>query len=208
MILIGQYDSPFVRRVGIAMTLYALPFEHRPWSAFRDADKMRAVTPLMRVPALVLDDGTVLTDSFAILDYLDHRMAPDRRLTPQSEPTRHRALRIAAFACGAGDKAVSLFYEMRLHDRVSDVWVARCREQIRETLALLERERAAAAGPWWFGGDISHADIAVGAVLRFIGEAHPDLHATADLPALADHAARCEALPAFRAINQPFIPPA
>ena len=27
MILIGQYDSPFVRRVGIALSLYELPFE-------------------------------------------------------------------------------------------------------------------------------------------------------------------------------------
>jgi glutathione S-transferase len=30
MILIGQYDSPFVRRVGIALTLYGMKFEHRP----------------------------------------------------------------------------------------------------------------------------------------------------------------------------------
>ena len=30
MILIGQYDSPFVRRVGIALTLYGLPFRHEP----------------------------------------------------------------------------------------------------------------------------------------------------------------------------------
>jgi hypothetical protein len=28
MILIGQLDSPFARRVGIALTLYGLPFEH------------------------------------------------------------------------------------------------------------------------------------------------------------------------------------
>ncbi|MET0575043.1 MAG: glutathione S-transferase N-terminal domain-containing protein, partial [Mesorhizobium sp.] len=42
MILIGQYDSPFVRRVGIALTLYGLPFEQRPWSSFGDAEKLRA----------------------------------------------------------------------------------------------------------------------------------------------------------------------
>jgi hypothetical protein len=30
MILIGQYDSPFVRRVGIALALYSISFEHRP----------------------------------------------------------------------------------------------------------------------------------------------------------------------------------
>ena len=40
MILIGQYDSPFVRRVAIAMRLYGLSFEHRPWSTFGDADKI------------------------------------------------------------------------------------------------------------------------------------------------------------------------
>ena len=30
VILIGQFDSPFVRRVAIAMRLYGLSFEHRP----------------------------------------------------------------------------------------------------------------------------------------------------------------------------------
>jgi hypothetical protein len=34
MIFIGQFDSPFVLRVGIALKRYALPFEHRPWSVF------------------------------------------------------------------------------------------------------------------------------------------------------------------------------
>ena len=40
MILIGQYDSPFVRRVAIAMRLYGIAFEHKPWSTFGDADKI------------------------------------------------------------------------------------------------------------------------------------------------------------------------
>jgi len=30
MFLIGQYDSPFVRRVAIAMRLYELKFDHKP----------------------------------------------------------------------------------------------------------------------------------------------------------------------------------
>jgi glutathione S-transferase len=50
MILIGQYDSPFVCRVAIALRLYALPFEHRPWSTFGDAEKITPFNPLRRVP--------------------------------------------------------------------------------------------------------------------------------------------------------------
>ena len=208
MILIGQYDSPFVRRVGIALTLYGLPFEHRPWSVFGDVEKIRAYNPLVRVPTLVLDDGDVLVESHNMLDYLDSRVPAARAMFPAAEPARHRALKVAALATGLGDKAVSLFYERRLHREVSDVWVERCRAQISAVLAALEADRAGRAGDHWFGDRIGHADIAVAAVLRFVTEAHPGLVTLADFPALAAQAARLEALPAFQAICQPFVPPA
>ncbi|MGH6961996.1 MAG: glutathione S-transferase family protein [Dongiaceae bacterium] len=208
MILIGQYDSPFVRRVGIALTLYDLPFEHRPWSTFSDAEKIRPYNPLTRVPTLVLDDGAVLIDSHIILDYLDSLVPADRAMFPAGEPARHRALKIATLATGLADKAVSLFYEKRLHRDVSDVWVERCRAQIAAVLAALEADRAGRAGPYWFGDRIGHADIAVAAALRFLAEAHPGLVSLAAYPALAAHAAKLEALPAFQQIQQPFIAPA
>jgi glutathione S-transferase len=208
MILIGQYDSPFVRRVGIALTLYGMTFEHRPWSVFGDAEKIRPYNPLVRVPTLVLDDGEALIESHCILDYLDSLVPADRAMFPSEEPARHQALRVAALATGLGDKAVSLFYERRLHEHVSDLWVDRCRAQISATVAVLEADRAGRAGDYWFGGRIGHADIAVAAVLRFLAEAHPRLASMADFPALAAHAARLEALPALQAIKQPFIAPA
>src|SRR5690348_13397940 len=98
MILIGQYDSPFVRRVGIALSLYGLSFEHRPWSVFGDTEKIRPYNPLTRVPTLVLDDGEVLIESHSILDYLDSLVPPERAMFPRTEPDRHRALKIAALA--------------------------------------------------------------------------------------------------------------
>ena len=208
MILIGQYDSPFVRRVGIALTLYGLPFEHKPWSTFGDADQIRPFNPLTRVPTLVLDDGEVLIESHCILDHLDSRVAPEREMFPRTEPARRRALKVAALATGLADKAVSLFYEKRLHAAASDLWVERCRTQIRGVLAALESDRAARPGAYWFGDQIGHADIAVAVALRFLSEAHPGLVPMTDYPALAAHAARLEALPAFQRIVQPFIPPA
>jgi len=208
MILIGQYDSAFVRRVGIALTLYDLPFEHRPWSTFGDADKIRPYNPLTRVPTLVLDNGEVLIESHSILDHLDSLVPADRRMFPAAEPARHQALKVAALATGMAEKAVSLFYEKVLHKETSEVWTARCRTQISAVLAALEADRAARQTGYWFGDRIGHADIAVAAALRFIADAHAGLVVMAQFPALAAHAARLEALPAFRTISQPFIPPA
>ncbi len=208
MILIGQYDSPFVRRVGIALTLYGLPFEHRPWSSFGDADRIRPYNPLTRVPTLVLDDGEALVESHSMLDYLDSLVPADRAMFPRAEPARHRALRIAALATGLADKAVSLFYEKRLHREMSDLWIDRCRAQISAVLAALEADRALRGSDYWFGERIGHADIAVAAALRFLAEAHPGLIPMAEFPALDAHAARLEALPVFQSVRQPFIPPA
>ena len=105
MILIGQYDSPFVRRVAIAMRLYGLSFEQRPWSVFGDAEKIAQYNPLMRVPTLVMGNGEVLIESGAILDHLDESVGPDRALLPQSGAPRRAALRRIALMTGAADKA-------------------------------------------------------------------------------------------------------
>src|SRR6476646_1396334 len=106
MILIGQYDSPFVRRVAIAMRLYGLPFEHRPWSTFGDADKIAPYNPLRRVPTLVLDDGEALIESTMILDYLDDRVGPDRAMIAPRGDARRRHLRSCALEMGLGAKRV------------------------------------------------------------------------------------------------------
>jgi glutathione S-transferase len=208
MILIGQYDSPFVRRVGIALTLYGMSYEHRPWSVFGDGDRIAPLNPLRRVPTLVCDDGVALGESHAILDYLDGLVGPGRALYPPSGDARRDAIRIAGLAAGLADKAVSLFYEQKLHDQMSDLWADRCRLQIADTLRLLEQDRSAQGSAWWSGADLGHADIMSACAWRFVNEAHPGLIDQRDHPALAAHAARCEALDTFTLIRQPFIPPA
>ena len=205
MILIGQYDSPFVRRVGIALRLYNMPFEHRPWSVFADAEKLRAINPLGRVPVLVLQTGFALTDSHAILDYLDSLVA--QPLYPRPEPQRHQVVKVAALATGLADKAVSLVYERALHQPTSALWERRCTDQITAVLRSLEADRAGRDGPWWFGAQMTHADIAVACALRFVVQAHPSIDLTA-CPALTAHSAACEGLAVFRQIDQPFNGPA
>lgn len=208
MILIGQFDSPFVRRVGIALRLYEMPFEHRPWSSFGDADKIAAYNPLRRVPTLVLPGGDVLIESAAILDFLDEEAGPARAMIADHGPDRRRALKTCALATGLADKAVGLIYEAALHKERSEFWIARCRTQIGAVLDALEAERGAQGSLWWYGEQIGHADVAVGCALRFVCDAHGALFSLDRWPQLAAHSARCEAMPAFVEISQVFIPPA
>jgi len=205
MILIGHYDSPFVRRVAIALRMYAMPYEHRAWSVFSQASEIAAYNPLKRVPTLVLDDGEVLIESAAILDWLDELAGPQKALIAQAGAERRQALKVCALASGLNDKAVSLVYERAVHGRETPLWVERCRSQIGGVLEALEADRAARPGPWWFGERINHADIAVGCSLRFLGEAHPEVFDETLWPALTAHAAACEALPDFAAVVLPFF---
>jgi glutathione S-transferase len=207
MILIGQYDSPFVRRVGITLRLYGLAFEHRPWSTFGDAEKIAPYNPLRRVPTLVLDGGEVLIESTAILDHLDELVGPSQAMIAESGPHRREALKVCALATGLADKAVSLVYEQLLHREKSQVWMQRCQAQIAGVLDVLEADRAGRKSAFWFGEAIGHADIATACAIRFTREAHPGLFDARRWSALAAHAARCEALPPFQEITQPFSAP-
>ena len=204
MLLIGQFDSPFVRRVGIALELYGIAYEHRPWSVWRDAEAIAAYNPLRRVPTLVRDDGEVQLESSAILDALDEEVGPERALLPRQGASRRDGLRVIALATGLGDKAVSLFYEQALHPQASDKWVARCRGQIGGVLATLEADRARRTSAHWLGSSLSHADIAVACVLRFLSESQPGAFELSSFPALDAHSAACESLSVFRKISQPF----
>lgn len=205
MILIGQYDSPFVRRVAIAMRLYGVSFEHRPWSVFGDAEKIAEFNPLMRVPTLVLNTGEVVIESHAILDALDQLAPPGLSMMPAGGAERREAMKVCALSTGLADKAVSLVYETAVHQRGTPAWVDRCKSQISGCLRELERSRAGRTTPWWFGENIGHADIAVGCALRFLGDAHPGLFDLSEgWPLLASHVARCEGMDVFQEIQQPF----
>jgi len=212
-ILIGQYDSPFVRRVAFALRHYGVDFEHRAHSVFRDAAKIAEHNPLRKVPTLVLADGTVLTESMVCLEILDGRVAAERGedsadlLLPRRGAEREAGLRICGFVVSTLEKAVSLVYEREVRQAHDAAWVARCQLQVRETLAMLERERAAQVTPYWLGARVSHADIAVACAITFINDALPGFLDATTLPTLHTLAAQCEALPQFQGIFLPFNVP-
>src|SRR5262245_29909784 len=144
MILVGQYDSPYTRRVAVSLGMLGFEFEHDTRSVFGDFDSMRTTNPLGRVPSLILADGAVLIDSMAILDWLDQQVEPERALLPASGSARRQALQRIALATGTIDKVMGAAYERFVRPerhRWAD-WVSRCRTQAEGGLAALERH------PW------------------------------------------------------------
>ncbi|MEZ5499111.1 MAG: glutathione S-transferase family protein [Steroidobacteraceae bacterium] len=204
MQLIGQYDSPFVRRVAVALKHYGLAFDHLPWSVFGDAERIRQYNPLTRVPALVLEDGAVIIESAAIIDWLDELVPAERALMARTGVARRAALKVCALSTGLADKAVSLVYESVIHQRDTALWQERCRAQIKGALEELTRWRERSSAPWLLGSRLGHGDIAMGCALRFVSEALPEVLKLSDWPALARHSAQCEALVEFREAYQAF----
>ncbi|WP_436015879.1 glutathione S-transferase N-terminal domain-containing protein [Phenylobacterium sp. LjRoot219] len=57
MRLIGNLNSPYVRRVAISLRLMGLPFEHEAVSVFRQFDAFAAINPVVKAPTFVTDEG-------------------------------------------------------------------------------------------------------------------------------------------------------
>ncbi|MHA1166163.1 MAG: glutathione S-transferase family protein, partial [Alphaproteobacteria bacterium] len=158
MILTGQLDSPFVRRVAIALHIYRLQFEHNVISAYDDFDELLALNPLGKVPALQLDDGTVLADSTLILDYLDQLAGDGKSLWPASLDARAGVLAHVGVAMGLAEKAVEFRSETvrRPSDKIDQPRVERILAQINAALDWLEKHTPNEG--FISGADITHAD--------------------------------------------------
>ena len=209
MILIGMFDSPFVRRVAVSMNLLGMPFEHRNWSVGKDFELIRQFNPLGRVPALVQPDGDTLVESAAILDFLDEMAGPEHALLPRSGEPRREALRIIAIAVGGAEKGVLQVYEsaFRPPEKRYRPWVERCHTQTHAALAELDRLCQVRGGEWLIGNRISQADITATCVYSFLSEALDINRDTVMYPALSAVADRCESMPEFRSVKADWFAP-
>ena len=197
MILVGQYDSPVTRRVAIALHHYGMPFTRDTRSIFGDAAAVGKISPLTRIPALVLDDGEVLIDSAAILDHLDEQ-AGAAALIPSVGPARRRVLQMTALAQGTLEKAAAVVYERHFHgpEHRSADWLERCLGQARAGLDKLTRRLAT---PYACGATLTHADVMISTLIWYMRDRMDEVLLSNDHAALITLAEHCETLSAFRA---------
>ena len=155
-------------RVRIALNLKNLPaevvFVDLDADAHR-AEEYRRLNPQMALPSLVLDDGTVLFQSLAILEYLDE-IRPDPPLLPKDPFDRARVRGLALIvACDAHPLVVPrirnyLEHELKLDEPTRLKWI---RHWSNEALTALETHlnRDKQTGRYCHGDQVTMADICV-----------------------------------------------
>ena len=197
MRLIGMLDSPYVRRVAIALQLLEIPFEHDPLSVFGTFEQFSRINPVVKAPTFVCDDGTVLMDSALIIDHLE--AVAGRSLWPAGLADRTRALRVTGLALAACEKVVQIVYEHHLRPaaKLHAPWLERVTGQMMAALAALDAE-IARHPPAATQAALSQDGLSAAIAWRFMQIKLAVPVADATCPALAAHSARCEALPAFR----------
>lgn len=179
----------------LALAGIAYDYEEVDYSAGSPTrERLLAVNPLGQVPALVLADGWVLTESLAMLHYANDRAPAAGLIPPAGDPGREAFYRWAVFL-------VAAVYPTFTYGDDPRKWVpdAQGAKRLRESTdrhrqALWLQVDAAARSPWFLGDTFSAIDLYLAAMTRWRPR-HEWFEASA--PTLAAIAGRAGSLPAL-----------
>ncbi|RIK99689.1 MAG: maleylacetoacetate isomerase [Proteobacteria bacterium] len=163
MKLYGYFRSSAAYRVRIALNLKGIGVTHVPRHLRKGEQQeaaYRALNPQGLVPVLVLDDGTTLTQSLAIIEWLEETH-PEPPLLPRDPLRRARVRAFAqAIACDIHPvqnlKVLNRLRAQGLADEAVTAWAAWINA---DGLEACEKLVAAEPGPFCFGAAPTLADI-------------------------------------------------
>ena len=146
LVLRSSPPSPFGRKIKIAAKVLGLmdKITIEVADTANPEDSLRDQNPLGKIPALVLEDGSVLYDSRVITEYLDF-IAGGNRLLPEGD-ARFPVLRLQALADGIVDASILQVYEKRFKPeeyRFED-WLSYQQAKVTRGLNWLEANTPAA----------------------------------------------------------------
>jgi glutathione S-transferase len=120
--------SPYARKVRVAAIELGLidKIEFVPASVSPgkpNEEYSRDISPLRKLPALILDDGSTIVDSYVIVEYLDELAG--NKLIPTSGPAKWRAKTEHAITQGMLESMLLCRYErmLRPEDKRWDTWI-------------------------------------------------------------------------------------
>ena len=178
MKLYGNAASPFARKCRVIAHELGLKLEEIRTLPMQDPE-FRRINPLGKIPALVLDDGSVLIDSPVICEYLNHtgggKFFPGMNIFKNTSG-RWKALGLAALGDGIADAAVAYV----ILGRENPVPEASRKRQLDTVLAALDAlERVN------FAKDPTIGEISVACALGYVDFRLPDLDWKSSRPKLS-----------------------
>jgi maleylpyruvate isomerase len=198
MKLHGYFRSSASYRVRIALNLKGLQAAHLPHHLRKGeqcAPAYLAINPQGFVPTLESDAGDILTQSLAIIEWLEETH-PTPPLLPK-DPLRRAKVRAFAMALACDThpvqnlKVLARLRELGLSEEKVTEWAAWAN---REGLAACEKLIAGEPGPFCFGASPSMADLCL--VPQFANARRFGVDVTV-FPRLLHAEAAARALPAF-----------
>ena len=198
--VIGNYLSPYVRKVLVCMELKGLEYEIDPIAPFVGNDEFTRLSPLRRIPVLI-DGGLELSDSSVICQYLEDRQ-PTPPLYPRDIADRARARWLEEYAdTRLADGLIwRLFHQLAIKRHVfgeapNEAVVQHAREvEIPAALDYLERQLP---DDGFVFGALSIADISIASFFRTASFVRYTIDA-ARWPLAAALVAQVQALPVFQ----------
>ena len=165
----------------------------------RDDEALRKINPLKKIPALVLDDGSVLFDSRVICEYLNDlgggKFFPGVNIF--SHHTNHwKAMTLQALGDGIMEAAVACRYETVGEDKRNPDHIRRYMATVNAGVDALERVTFAEA--------TTIGEIACACALGYLDFRYADLNWRATHPRLAAWFAKFSAYPSMQA-TQPHV---
>ena len=167
--IIGNYISPYVRKVLVCMELKGLDYSIDPIAPFVGNERFSELSPLRRIPVLI-DGDRVINDSSVICQYLDERH-PQPSLYPADIGDRAQARWLEEY-CDSwlGDVVIwGMFYQKGVKrylfgEEPDEAIIARARdEQLPVALDYLESQMPAEG---FLFGELSVADISIASFFR------------------------------------------
>jgi glutathione S-transferase len=184
--LYSNTASPFARKCRVIAHELGLKLEEIRTLPIQEPE-FRRINPLGKIPALVLDDGSVLIDSPVICEYLNQfgggKFFPGMSIFRHASG-RWKALGLAALGDGISDAAVA-YVVMGRETPVPEAARARQLQSVLAALDALERSK--------FAADPTIGEISVACALGYVDFRLPDLDWKSSRPKLSSwYAQFCE----------------
>lgn len=196
MKLYGYFRSGAAYRVRIALNMKGIAVEHIS-RHLRDgqqrAPEYLAINPQGLVPALVLEDGTVLTQSLAIIDWLEETH-PNPALLPK-HPIRRAKVRAFAQSIACDTHPVQNLRVLQRVKKLGQDDAAWARAINEEGLAAANELIKNEPGPFCFGAEPTLADICL---MPQLANAHRFKADVSKLTRILEAEAACKGVKAFQ----------